>query len=199
MPPAEKGRIVERWMKARDYRAYIKSPAWQAKRKAYRSRYPWKCFVCGTTGKLHLHHTTYARLGEEQLEDLVPLCERHHVATHHLVQDGVSLVAAHLRISEEGGSGDLAWPKRNLPLKKRVPKGKLKPLQPSPATVAQMAAARLAKKQLKRRKNAQERVFVEKRKSRAAESEGDWRRPDISSPFRYLIPSANQRNGKQGR
>lgn len=65
-----------------DYAAYLHSPAWSDVKRRYReSDLPQMC-VCGATEGLHLHHKTYARVGEEQLEDLAPLCKPCHADLH---------------------------------------------------------------------------------------------------------------------
>jgi hypothetical protein len=61
------------------YTAYIKSAAWEAKKQEYwaSGRHPRRCYVCGKDdGPLDMHHRTYARLGYESLDDLVPVCPK---------------------------------------------------------------------------------------------------------------------------
>lgn len=61
------------------YRRYLQSPEWAAKRKEFwDSAIMRSCYVCDDPwidfkGK-ELHHLTYERLGNENLEDLVPVC-----------------------------------------------------------------------------------------------------------------------------
>lgn len=84
-----------------EYEAYIASPEWKAVRKRYKEEREWKCYVCGKTEGLHLHHKTYYRLGREKLEDLVPLCPAHHLAAHALVDaKRCKLKAAHRKLRE---------------------------------------------------------------------------------------------------
>jgi hypothetical protein len=64
---------------------YQKSEHWQSVKWRYReSDYPQRCLVCGSRDYV-LHHRSYARLGEEQLFDLVPLCQMHHEQLHELL------------------------------------------------------------------------------------------------------------------
>jgi hypothetical protein len=49
---------------------------------------PQDCVLCGTSERIHLHHTTYERLGRERLADLVPLCHRCHSMVHELIRRG---------------------------------------------------------------------------------------------------------------
>jgi len=70
-------------VKPSGYADYIKSEAWREKRLEYwRSKKMRECYVCSDPwldfkGK-ELHHRTYERLGNENLDDLVPVCPGHH-------------------------------------------------------------------------------------------------------------------------
>lgn len=63
------------------YPSYLRSTAWQEKRREYwrNGRYS-ACYMCDRPRfpGMQLHHRTYARLGYELLDDLVPLCPEHH-------------------------------------------------------------------------------------------------------------------------
>lgn len=61
-----------------EYRAYIKSPAWQAKRREVFAYHGRRCARCGTRFRLQVNHKTYERLGHERMEDLNILCKKHH-------------------------------------------------------------------------------------------------------------------------
>jgi len=81
MPTKKKKRSPERLPKW-EYNDYIKSSAWRAKKRKYRaSKLPQNCLVCNSK-KVDLHHRTYKRLGNEWLNDLVPLCREHHQEAH---------------------------------------------------------------------------------------------------------------------
>ena len=76
------------------YDAYLDSRAWSDKRKQWYAAWLTaagvepSCLVCGRRWTLksgHLHHATYARLGAEPVEDLVPLCRRDHQRLHALI------------------------------------------------------------------------------------------------------------------
>lgn len=70
-----------------DYRSYIQSKEWRAKREAYwNSKLPKDCYVCGAerTKGFHLHHRTYKNLGSERLMDLVPVCPLCHELIHEI-------------------------------------------------------------------------------------------------------------------
>src|ERR1039458_5245234 len=81
------------------YAAYLESIHWKNFTAAYRSDpgTSHACYVCGEDG-YQLHHHTYARLGKERYEDVVPLCSTHHKAVHRAVKSGVKL--AHARSEE---------------------------------------------------------------------------------------------------
>jgi hypothetical protein len=65
----KKGRIV-----GLKYKEYIKSQAWLRRRIAYYKTHEKKCAVCKSSHRISLHHITYANVGREPDEDLVPLC-----------------------------------------------------------------------------------------------------------------------------
>ena len=67
------------------YRAYMQSKAWQAVRKRFfQSDLPKCCYACKTAWQpgFHLHHRTYANLGNEKLTDLVIVCQTCHDGIH---------------------------------------------------------------------------------------------------------------------
>lgn len=65
-----------------DYQTYLKSSHWQEIRKKVFKEYGYRCDQCGSTKNLHIHHITYENLGEEDISDLVPLCENCHKKLH---------------------------------------------------------------------------------------------------------------------
>lgn len=68
-----------------DYVAYIQGAAWAAKKQEYaESDRPQECFVCGDPGLegKDFHHLTYARLGNEDLVDIAPMCPECHSLVH---------------------------------------------------------------------------------------------------------------------
>jgi formate-dependent nitrite reductase cytochrome c552 subunit len=65
-----------------DYTSYLKSAHWDSIKKAYKkSGYPQYCMGCKNS-KFQLHHKTYKNIGNEPLEDLMPLCKHCHTAVH---------------------------------------------------------------------------------------------------------------------
>ena len=70
---------------SQEYRAYIKSYAWRARRQRALEKAGFRCQVCGDRRRLEAHHVTYANLGHELDEDLTVLCwQCHVVATWHI-------------------------------------------------------------------------------------------------------------------
>jgi 5-methylcytosine-specific restriction endonuclease McrA len=70
-----------------DYLVYLKSLYWQYQRSRALCRAGLKCEKCGgvpASVELEVHHKTYERLGEEELEDLVVLCHGCHREEHGL-------------------------------------------------------------------------------------------------------------------
>lgn len=69
-----------------EYRAYIASPGWQARRKEFLCRQSWcnRCeiprwlAIIAYDQDLHVHHKNYENVGQEKNEDLEPLCRRCH-------------------------------------------------------------------------------------------------------------------------
>lgn len=55
---------------------------WFAKRKEIISQRGSKCEICGSTKKIHVHHKTYARMGNEKPEDLQVVCASCHSEIH---------------------------------------------------------------------------------------------------------------------
>jgi 5-methylcytosine-specific restriction endonuclease McrA len=66
------------------YRAYLKSEAWQKKRRKVLIRDKFECKKCGCQDrrKLQVHHKTYDRLFKESLSDLETLCKKCHKKVH---------------------------------------------------------------------------------------------------------------------
>jgi len=63
------------------YQDYLKSPEWKelARRVKERDRC---CVLCSSTKNLEAHHRTYVRVCNEELGDLVTVCDRCHTFYH---------------------------------------------------------------------------------------------------------------------
>ena len=72
------------------YLDYLRSPEWKAKRRRAIERAGHACEICGKTGRLEVHHTTYERLGKERLSDLVVVCRSCHRWVHRTGRGGWS-------------------------------------------------------------------------------------------------------------
>lgn len=64
------------------YKRYLHSEQWALIRKRVCDKYGNLCQECSQLGGLEVHHKTYERIGEERLEDLIPLCPRCHRSLH---------------------------------------------------------------------------------------------------------------------
>ena len=65
------------------YNEYLKSPQWRDRKGKC---YAWSkvCKICGEHKNLHVHHKIYRNFGNEDIADLVILCEHHHREFHRL-------------------------------------------------------------------------------------------------------------------
>ncbi len=85
------------WLKSLDYRSgYLHTHHWSKVRAAillvsdarceFCSDKNWNIFLSYCTGdflrKLHVHHLHYKNLGQERYDDLILLCEGHHIIEH---------------------------------------------------------------------------------------------------------------------
>lgn len=72
------------------YQEYLKTDHWQNVRRQSLIEANYKCRVCNRNDILHVHHTTYERLGCELPEDVLSLCKTCHSKFHDkLPQEGV--------------------------------------------------------------------------------------------------------------
>jgi hypothetical protein len=79
-----------------DYAAWMSSPDWLARRRAWHEQWIHRCGseptcqICDRPWSLRdggLHHRTYQRLGQEADSDLVPLCrEPCHMLLHQILE-----------------------------------------------------------------------------------------------------------------
>ena len=75
-----------------EHRKYINSDLWKTKREEALAHHGHRCASCGTTENIQVHHISYLRLshygpGKETMEDLIPLCGRHHQLVHKLINE----------------------------------------------------------------------------------------------------------------
>lgn len=63
------------------YDDYLQSEAWQDKRAQCIAHHGDKCIKCGDF-PVDIHHLTYERLGDELMEDIIPLCRECHAGAH---------------------------------------------------------------------------------------------------------------------
>lgn len=77
----EKSRIKE--LRAMPYEEYLQTPEWLGKRELALQKADNHCQVCNSIINLQVHHRTYENLGNENLQDLVVLCNDCHELYHH--------------------------------------------------------------------------------------------------------------------
>lgn len=72
------------------YAAYLESAEWQLKRAARLKLSKGRCSVprCRRSKVIHVHHLTYARVFNEDMADLLPLCVDHHGLAEKLIAAG---------------------------------------------------------------------------------------------------------------
>lgn len=64
------------------YYEYLRSPEWDARRKAKIVEAGGRCQLCYKSSKLNVHHRTYDRVFNELPTDLIALCEKCHSKFH---------------------------------------------------------------------------------------------------------------------
>ena len=79
-------------MKSDEHKKYINSKIWKAKRQQALAHHGCECASCGATEDIQVHHISYLNLnrkgpGKETMEDLIPLCKRHHHLVHALIEE----------------------------------------------------------------------------------------------------------------
>ena len=65
------------------YYEYIHSEEWRQKRNQVLKRDGFRCQMCGTAKNLRVHHISYEHLNQdEELDDLITLCDNCHTKIH---------------------------------------------------------------------------------------------------------------------
>lgn len=91
------GEVVE------SYRKYLVTTHWREFRQRYISGWDGCCFVCGCRPKpVEIHHKTYDRIGNENLDDVVGLCQKCHSKVHKMKG---KLSTAHIRLKTKDETG----------------------------------------------------------------------------------------------
>lgn len=71
------------------YADYLGSEAWRAKRSERLEIGNHRCAACESSVDLQVHHLTYARIYNEDMADLLPLCKTHHMLAEELSKSGM--------------------------------------------------------------------------------------------------------------
>ena len=64
------------------YGQYLSSEHWKNFKKSYKKEHPKKCYICSKKKTVQLHHMSYKNLGNEQFDEVVWLCRKHHHQLH---------------------------------------------------------------------------------------------------------------------
>ena|SRR5271167_3798758 len=100
------------------YLDYLRTPEWEARRQQVLERDGHRCRVCNGTEQLNVHHRTYERRGDEDLNDLTTLCRSCHEYFHHREKGGNTQVV----VTIENNGPDITLsigPGQSLTIKKR--------------------------------------------------------------------------------
>jgi uncharacterized protein YlaI len=65
-----------------EYEAYLTSREWKSRKDRYFSTHAKKCEICNKKTRIHAHHLSYEKLGNEPDSDLMPLCHDCHNKVH---------------------------------------------------------------------------------------------------------------------
>jgi len=90
-------RIFE--LRSMDYEDYLQTDEWKEKREQALDRDSYRCRLCNTDKNLHVHHRTYQRRGNEDLDDLTTLCNECHEAFHERKYQEVLMSQTYVRPS----------------------------------------------------------------------------------------------------
>jgi len=71
-----------RGVEPKDYKEYLLSKKWSWYRIKILKRDNFQCSECESKENLNVHHLTYRNLGNEQMKDLITLCNKCHKKAH---------------------------------------------------------------------------------------------------------------------
>lgn len=69
-------------MTQEEYKDYLQSEGWKRRRSWALEFWGNRCAICNSNKNIEVHHRCYDRIGYEQLNDLIALCNHCHT-THH--------------------------------------------------------------------------------------------------------------------
>lgn len=68
-----------------NYKQYLETEHWKSIRESKLKETGYKCQLCSKTdAELHVHHNTYERIGDEDMNDLIVLCKDCHKKFHNI-------------------------------------------------------------------------------------------------------------------
>lgn len=71
------------------YAEYLLSDRWKDKRLRRLAMSNFACSACGSKQEVEIHHLTYARIFDEDMADLLPLCKAHHELAEYFCKRGI--------------------------------------------------------------------------------------------------------------
>ena len=105
------------------YNEHLSSKEWAAMRRTAMRRAKYACEICGakriSDNPLHVHHLTYERMGSEDIDDLVVLCEDCHNEVHEFVDYAILKSRPFIGTTDEEGWEYEQW--MALPHMRRSP------------------------------------------------------------------------------
>lgn len=77
-----------------EYSDYLNSEAWKSKRIQRMAISHFRCAACKAKST-EVHHLTYERIFNEDMQDLLPLCRNHHICAEEAKRAGLILTTGH--------------------------------------------------------------------------------------------------------
>jgi 5-methylcytosine-specific restriction endonuclease McrA len=75
------------YLRTMPYQEYLQTPEWKAIREKKLKESGFRCQLCNQSGELNVHHRTYERRGNEELQDLIVLCRGCHETFHGIMAE----------------------------------------------------------------------------------------------------------------
>ena len=79
---APEGECSSRKFSRRNYIKYLKGKEWKTKRRVFLDKVGERCFLCGGSENIDVHHLTYDNIFREKESDLIPVCRTCHKNIH---------------------------------------------------------------------------------------------------------------------
>ena len=73
--------------KVDNYNQYLKTEHWKYTRLKVLKKYKNKCYMCSYDMMIQVHHKTYDRIGNEDVDVLITLCKACHLKVHNMLPE----------------------------------------------------------------------------------------------------------------